>query len=205
MKKIANYSIEHDVSKRGFKGIAGVDEVGYGPGAGPVVAAAVRIPFRYVETLLVPGRIRDSKKISAKKRESAYKEIIKICDYGLGIVNNKIIDEINVREATKLAMREAVNNLYFFDYLLIDGNIEPRIPDVINQNVIKGDSISISIAAASIVAKVTRDRIMCDLHNIYPIYEWNKNKGYLTKAHIEAIRKYKPSEFHRLSFRKVRS
>jgi len=205
MKKKKNnpdYSLEREVIKNGFKAVAGVDEAGRGPGAGPVVAAAVRIPRKHVEDLLDTEEIRDSKKLSARKREDLYDVITGLCDYGVGIINNDIIDEINVLEATKLAMTAAINNLEYCEYVLIDGNV-PLKSHHAQTNIIKGDNISISIAAASIVAKVTRDRIMCDLHEIFPIYDWNKNKGYLTKGHIEAINMYGITEFHRLSFKRV--
>lgn len=202
MKKNPDYSLEREAIKNGFKSVAGVDEAGRGPGAGPVVAAAVRIPRKHVEDLLGTEEIRDSKKLSAQKREDLYEVITGLCDYGVGIINNDIIDEINVLEATKLAMNAAIHNLEYCEYVLIDGNIPLKIYHA-QTNVIKGDSISISIAAASIVAKVTRDRIMCDLHETFPIYEWNKNKGYLTEGHIDAINTYGVTEFHRLSFKRV--
>ena len=201
-KKIPDYSLEAEANRNGFKFVAGVDEVGRGAGVSSVVAAAVRIPPEHVEGLLGTEEIKDSKKLSARKREYLYDVITGLCDYGVGIINNDIIDELNILEATKLAMTAAINSLEHCDYVLIDGNVPLKISH--NQrNVIKGDNISISIAAASIVAKVTRDRIMCDLHEIFPIYGWNKNKGYLTKAHIEAIETYGITEFHRLSFRRV--
>jgi ribonuclease HII len=200
--KLPDYSLEREVIKNGFKAVAGVDEAGRGPGAGPVVAAAVRIPREHVNDLLGTEEIRDSKKLSARKRENLYDVITGLCDYGVGIINNDIIDEINVLEATKLAMIAAINSLEYCEYVLIDGNV-PLKTHHAQTNIIKGDNISISIAAASIVAKVTRDRIMYDLHEIFPIYDWNKNKGYLTKEHIGAIETYGVTEFHRLSFKRV--
>lgn len=199
---LPDYYIEKTASKKGFKSIAGVDEAGYGPGAGPVVAGAVRIPNGAVEELLLSKKIKDSKKLTDKRREDAYEDIVKVCDYGVGIINNDIIDEINVLEATKLAMQMAVKKLEYCDYVLVDGNVVLNTPYT-QMSIVKGDNKSISIAAASIVAKVTRDRIMCDLHKIFPIYNWNKNKGYLTRDHIQAIKKYGITEFHRLSFKKV--
>lgn len=200
--KLPDYSLEREAIKNGFKYVAGTDEAGRGPGAGPVVAAAVRIPLEHVEDLLGTEEIKDSKKMSARKREDLYEVITGLCDYGIGIINNDIIDEINVLEATKLAMTAAINSLEHCDYVLIDGNVPLKIHHA-QTNVVKGDSLSISIAAASIVAKVTRDRIMCDLHEIFPIYEWSGNKGYLTKGHIDAINTYGVTEFHRLSFKRV--
>lgn len=170
-------------------------------GSGPVVAAAVRIPDAYLPTLL--GKVKDSKKMSAKKREEMYEVISRICDYGVGVIDNRIIDEINILEATKLAMRKAVNDLSFVDYVLVDGTVDIKGLDVPQKQVIRGDNLSVSIAAASIVAKVTRDELMMNLHYVYPIYNWIKNKGYLTKEHIEMIKLYGASEFHRKSFNKV--
>lgn len=196
---IPSYSFEKDVSKKGFLCIAGVDEVGRGPVSGPVVAGAVRIPHEYVDVLLSSNKIKDSKKLSAIRREEAYDRIIKVCDYGVGIINNDIIDEINILEATKLAMMQAINDLDYCDYLLVDGNVKLNLP-IEQQQIIKGDNLSISIAAGSIIAKVTRDRIMKELHEIFPIYGWDRNKGYPTAEHREAIKKYGITEFHRLSF-----
>lgn len=201
-KKNPDYSLEKAANKKGFRVIAGVDEVGYGPGAGPVVAAAVMIPVNCVDMFLESGKIKDSKRLSVNRREEMYKKIVEECDYGIGIINNDIIDEINILEATKLAMIAAVNGLNYCDYILVDGTVELNINHT-QQSVIKGDNISISIAAASIIAKVTRDEIMCDLHEIFPIYNWKGNKGYLTKGHIEAINMYGITEFHRLSFKRV--
>jgi len=195
------YFLEEDVISRGYNFVAGVDEAGRGPGAGPVTAAAVRILPSRVEELIELG-VNDSKKLSEKKREALYEEIISRCDYGIGIINNDIIDEINVLESTKLAMIKAVNDLNLCDYVLVDGTVLLKIP-IEQEQVIKGDAKSLSIAAASILAKVTRDRIMYGLHDVFPIYSWDTNKGYLTKKHIDAIKKYGVTEYHRLSFRKV--
>ncbi len=201
--KFPDYLLEQSASKRGFKCIAGADEAGYGPGAGPVVAAAVRIPQLHVEPLLQAGKIRDSKKLSEKRREEAYEEIVKVCDYGIGIINNDIIDEVNILEATKLAMTKAIYDLKNCDYVLIDGNVVLKAACVKQRQVIRGDAKSISIAAASIIAKVTRDGIMRELHEDFPIYNWKKNKGYLTKEHLNALKKYGPCPYHRLSYRRV--
>jgi ribonuclease HII len=196
-----SYSIESELISKGYKFVAGVDESGRGPGAGPVVAAAVRIPPARVNELIELGA-NDSKKLSEKRREALYEEIINTCDYGIGTINNDIIDEINVLEATKLAMIKSINDLDMCNFAIIDGTVVLKIP-IEQEQVIKGDAKSISVACASIIAKVTRDRIMYDLHEKFPIYGWNTNKGYLTKKHIEAIRKYGITEWHRLSFRKV--
>ena len=200
--KLPDYSIENSAICKGFCYIAGADEVGYGPGAGPVVAAAVRIPNGHVKFLLEAGKIRDSKRLSAKHREEAHKELIKICDYGIGIINNDIIDEINILEATRLAMTKAVYDLECCDYVIIDGNVELRNISLPQEQVIKGDNKCISVAAASIIAKVTRDSMMQDLHNKFPIYHWDSNKGYLTKAHLKALKKYGPCPYHRLSYKR---
>lgn len=197
----ATYEIESNLESQGYARIAGVDEAGRGCGAGPVVAASCRIPEDMVPELL--HKVKDSKKLTAKRREALYPLIRENCDVGVGVVNNKVIDEVNILNATKMAMEEALTHLRDIDYVLIDGTVElPDFP-LPQEQVIKGDSKSISIAAASIIAKVTRDRIMDDIHEIYPIYGWDKNKGYLTKAHVEAIQIYDPCEFHRLTFRKV--
>jgi len=200
-KNKPGYFLEKEVISRGYNFVAGVDEAGRGPGAGPVVASAVRIPSARVEELIELG-VNDSKKLSEKRREALYEEIITTCDYGIGIINNDIIDEINVLEATKLAMVKAINDLMLCDFALIDGTVILKIP-IEQKQIIKGDSKSISIAAASILAKVTRDRIMYNLHEKFPIYHWNTNKGYLTAKHIVAIKKYGITEYHRLSFKRV--
>jgi len=201
--KLPNYSLELSAIKQGFCYVAGADEVGYGCGAGPVVAAAARIPNEHVKTLLEAGNIKDSKKMTPKRREEAYEQLIEICDYGIGIINNDIIDEINILEATKLAMSKAIYDLECCDYILIDGNVVLRDNGVTQRQVIKGDNKSLSIAAASIIAKVTRDKLMRKLHKKFPLYSWDSNKGYLTKAHLDALEKYGPCPWHRLSYKRV--
>ncbi len=200
-KKFPTYDLEDGHMAKGRTFVAGVDEAGRGPGAGPVVAAAVRIPAFVIPLLL--GKVKDSKKMSPKRREEMYEIITYNCDYGIGVIDNNIIDEINILEATKLAMRKAINELQFVNYVLIDGTVKIKELDIPQQQVIKGDNISLSIAAASVVAKVARDEMMMHLHYVYPVYDWIKNKGYLTKKHIEMIRLYGPSNFHRKSFNKV--
>jgi len=182
--------------QEGYQVIAGVDEVGRGPLAGPVVAAAVILPPHYVNT-----EIDDSKKLSAAKREKLYEIIGKdAVAIGTGIVDTETIDHINILRATLQAMREAVLELPTSpDFLLIDGL--HRIPVITPQKpVVKGDSLSISIAAASIIAKVTRDRIMEIYHRQFPQYNFIQNKGYGTKEHCEAIKQFGICKIHRKSF-----
>ena len=192
------YEIENRLKDSGYKFIAGVDEAGRGPLAGPVYAAAVILP----ENTVIRG-INDSKKLSEQKREELYKEITeKALAYCVASVDEKRIDEINILNATFEAMNKAVQGLTTApDYVIIDGN---RISGMTipHETVVKGDSKSISIAAASILAKVSRDRFICDMAAKYPEYGFEKHKGYGTKAHTEALLKYGPCEIHRRSFLK---
>ena len=196
MKEIIdNYKYELELKEKGIKLIAGVDEVGRGPLAGPVVCACVILPKNYYNE-----EINDSKKISEKKREKLYDIIMQnALSVGIGISSEKIIDEINILEATKRAMKEAINNSKIKpQHVLIDAvKLDIDIPST---SIIKGDAKSQSIAASSIIAKVTRDRMMDELDKKYPQYMFSKNKGYGTKAHIEAIRKYGIIDEHRKSF-----
>lgn len=184
----------------GYQRIAGVDEAGRGPLAGPVVSAAVILPKEGVGE-----RLFDSKKISEKKREYLYELIIsKAIGVGIGFVDAKEIDEVNIFNASLKAMALAIENLSLSpDFILIDGNqyINLNLPQ---KPIPKGDQLSNSIAAASIVAKVTRDRMMIKLHEKYPQYNFAKHKGYGTKEHREAIHKYGICEIHRKTFRGVR-
>lgn len=179
-----------------FGNVCGIDEVGRGPFAGPVVACAVILP-KDCNILY----INDSKKLSEKRREELYDIIIKeAVAYGIGIKDNRRIDEINILQATYEAMREAINNLSVKpDVLLNDAVTIPGV-EIKQVPIIKGDAKSISIGAASIVAKVTRDRMMAEFDEKYPGYEFAKNKGYGTAAHIEGLKKYGPCEIHRRSF-----
>ena len=179
-----------------FRFIAGIDEVGRGPFAGPVYAAAVILP-RDEEILY----LNDSKKLSEKKREELYDVIMeKAVAVGIGTRDNNRIDEINILQATFEAMRDAVANLKIKpDLLLNDAVIIPMI-DIEQVKIIKGDAKSISIAAASIVAKVTRDRYMVELDKVYPGYGFAKNKGYGTAEHIKALKEMGPTPVHRRSF-----
>ena len=186
-----------------FKFICGIDEVGRGPFAGPVVAGAVILPKD--EEILY---LNDSKKLSEKKREELYDIIMeKAVAVGLGLETNEVIDEINIKRATHSAMRKAIKDLknpktgemFTPDILLVDAEHIPDV-DIKQVGIIKGDAKSISIAAASIIAKVTRDRMMVEYDKIYPGYDFAGNKGYGTAAHIAAIKELGMTPIHRRSF-----
>ena len=190
---------EKKARSKKFYNIAGVDEAGRGPLAGPVVAAAVI----FSSSIDIAG-LDDSKKLSAKKRDELFPKIQKSAvAYGVAVVDPKVIDEINILQAARLAMKDAVNQLKPVpDLLLIDGNQE--IESSLDQwAIIKGDSKSLSIAAASILAKVTRDRIMDDYHQLYPQYQFNRHKGYGTKLHRTLIQEHGPCPIHRSTFKGV--
>jgi ribonuclease HII len=191
--------IELELKNQGYQYIIGVDEAGRGPLAGPVVTAAVNIP----EGFDTSG-INDSKKLSSKNRELFYNKIIEGCDYHIYQIDHATIDAVNILEATMMAMRWAIMGVPKADYALIDGNRMPQFLDLPAKCVVKGDSKSMSIAAASILAKVTRDRIMIGLHEKLPVYGFDKHKGYGTKLHREMIKLYGPSVYHRKSFRGVK-
>lgn len=186
---------ETELYNKGIKYIAGIDEVGRGPLVGPVVTAAVILPRDFYDE-----RINDSKKLTEKKRELLYDVIMEnAVSVGIGISSEDVIDEINILEATKKAMIEAVNNLSVKpEHLLIDA-VKLNI-DIPQTSIIKGDAKSESIAAASIIAKVTRDRMMVELDKKHPEYDFKHNKGYGTKKHIEAIEKYGILKEHRKTF-----
>lgn len=189
---------EKKLYKKGYALVGGIDEVGRGPLVGPVVAACVILPKNFYHE-----DIKDSKKLSEKKREKLYSIIMEnAVDIGIGIIDSKRIDEINIYEATKEAMLMAINNMKIKpEYLLIDAmKLNVDIP---YEAIIKGDAKSESIAAASIIAKVTRDRMLIELDKKYPMYNFKKNKGYGTKEHIEAINKYGVLDSHRRSFKPV--
>ncbi len=193
-------AFENQARLNGYKMIAGVDEAGRGPLAGPVVSAAVVLP----EDFDVSG-VNDSKKLSEKKREALFPTLQNhAVAFGIGIADHKEIDRINILQASLLSMKRAVENLNVVpDYLLIDGKFS--IDSSIDQrSVIKGDALSLSIAAASILAKVTRDRIMADLDLQYPMYGFRRHKGYPTKAHKQAILTHGPCPVHRRSFKGVK-
>ena len=182
----------------GYKLICGVDEAGRGPLAGPVFAAAVILP----RNLVIDG-INDSKKLSERKREDLYDKIkTQAIAYNISLATEKEIDKINILNATLLAMKRAVEGLKVRpDFVLIDGNKKPDLA-IASDTIVKGDSLSVSIAAASILAKVERDKLMKMLSKKYPQYALEKHKGYGTKLHIEIIKKYGPSKIHRKSFLK---
>lgn len=200
MSKFATYEIEERIRESGYKYIVGLDEVGRGPGAGPVMAGAVYVPLDKVSALM--GRVKDSKKMTEKARIAMDEEIRKCCVWGLGRVDNDMIDKIGIGRATEMAMGIALNKIPTVDYLLIDGHVKLDI-NIPQRSVVKGDSASISIAAASIVAKVERDEEMKMLHWLHPQYGWLTNKGYLTAQHMEAIDTYGITGYHRTSFRRV--
>lgn len=187
---------ERKCYEKGYKLIAGVDEVGRGPLAGPVVAAAVILG----EGVLIPG-VNDSKKLSEEKREYLYEEIkSKALCCSIGIVDEKIIDEINILNAACLAMKKALEGLAVRpDYILLDA-VTLKDVEIPQKGIIKGDALSLSIAAASIIAKVERDRIVSAYDEIYPQYAFSKHKGYGTREHIECIKKYGLLPVHRRSF-----
>jgi ribonuclease HII len=192
------WAYEQQCAARGYKAVCGCDEAGAGPLAGPVYAAAVILPFG-VE---IPG-LNDSKKLTEKKREKLF-DIIKerAVAYAIAEASPEEIDEINILNASMLAMRRAVADLQVkADFALIDGNC-PRGFDIATQTVVKGDAKSASIAAASILAKVTRDRQCIDLDREYPEYGIAKHKGYPTKEHMDAVRQHGPSPIHRMTFLK---
>ncbi|MFA6190014.1 MAG: ribonuclease HII [Candidatus Staskawiczbacteria bacterium] len=227
--KIPNLNEEKKLWKKGFKYVVGLDEVGRGPLAGPVVAVAVMLRnfqfsisnFQSISKNPIFKKINDSKKMTEKDREEVYNALIKNTDikWGIGVVSEKVIDKINILEATKLAMKKAVfalspkiDDRQFLGknvFLLLDGNFGVDFNEVASAKgfggpkqkpIIKGDEKVISIAMASIIAKVTRDRMMQKFHKKYPKYGFDKNKGYGTAFHIEMIEKHGPCKIHRKSF-----
>ena len=186
---------EHRFESQGYKTIAGVDEAGRGPLAGPVVSAAVILRQRKFR-----NRIDDSKVLSASQREKAYQEIRAKAWVAIGIVGEKIIDQINILEATILSMRRAISFLSPQpDFVLVDGSMSLNL-NIPYESIVRGDAKSLSIACASIIAKVARDRIMSIYHRKYPEYGFSQHKGYGTKSHFEALKRIGPSPIHRMSF-----
>lgn len=199
-----NFSLERDLNRQGFSAIAGVDEAGRGPLAGPVVAGAV---------ILWPddehSRYLDSKKITPAGREILFSRLYQSsAQLGIGLCTAREIEKINILQASLLAMKRAVENCCAnghseVDFLLIDGKFTLSVA-IAQQTLIKGESKSASIAAASIIAKVTRDRLMADAHKQYPQYNFLKNQGYPTREHRQALAKFGPCTLHRRTFKGVR-
>ena len=197
--EIDNYKYERELREKGITLIAGVDEVGRGPLVGPVVTACVILPEKFD----LP-HLTDSKKLTEKRREILYKEIQEqALGIGIGIVNNEEIDKINNLNATKKAMKMAINNCKVKpEHVLIDAvKLDIDIPTT---SIIKGDLKSITISAASVIAKVTRDHMLYELDEKYPMYDFKHNKGYPTKKHIEAIKEYGIIKEHRRSYSPVK-
>ena len=199
MIDLPNFEFETKLHKQGYQNVAGVDEVGRGPLAGPVYAAAV---------ILGPGKIptglNDSKKLSAKNRNSVLESILEYADVSIASASEREIEQINILQASHLAMVRAVAGLKKKpDYVLVDGNLIPQDLRIPATAVIKGDARSLSIAAASIVAKVKRDLVMSDLAQHYPGYGWEKNAGYPTTEHLKALQDLGVTPHHRRTFKPV--
>ena len=198
-----NFHLERNLRQHGYSVIAGLDEVGRGPLAGPVVAAAVILPEECNHSLFL-----DSKKLTAKKRQFLFKHLREIpARIGIGTVSHQTIDKINILQASLLAMQRAVEELatqdHPPDFLLVDGKFPVPVATP-QQPLVKGENRSASIAAASIVAKVTRDQLMVDLHQKFPCYNFQGNKGYPTREHRQAVKEHGISPYHRLSFKGVK-
>ena len=199
MTNLPNFEFETKLHKQGYQNVAGVDEVGRGPLAGPVYAAAV---------ILGPGKIpmglNDSKKLSAKNRSSILESILEYADVSIASASEREIEQINILQASHLAMVRAVAGLKKKpDYVLVDGNLIPKDLEIPTTAMIKGDARSLSIAAASIVAKVKRDLVMSDLAQHYPGYGWAKNAGYPTTEHLKALQDLGVTPHHRRTFKPV--
>jgi ribonuclease HII len=190
---------ESDAWRAGYSLIAGIDEAGRGPLAGPVIAAAVILP----ENVKLEG-VRDSKRMSPRAREDAFSLIEeRAISIALAVVSPREIDQINILQATRKAMKQAVLHLDTQpDFLLIDGTHPVDLP-IQQRCIVRGDQQCLSISAASVLAKVYRDRMMCSYHELYPRYGFSSNKGYGTRGHLEAITRYGPCSIHRLTFRGV--
>lgn len=196
---MVGFEYEREARAKGFKSVCGIDEAGRGPLAGPVFAAAVILP----DGIEIEG-LNDSKKLSEKKREALFDVIIeKAVSYSVAFADHREIDEINILNATFLAMKRAAEGLVIpADFALVDGNWQPKGFSIPCQTIVKGDGISASIAAASVLAKVSRDRMMVKADEIYPEYMFAKHKGYGTALHCELLNKYGPCPIHRLTFLK---
>jgi ribonuclease HII len=198
-KEINNTKYEENLNVYGIYNIVGTDEAGRGPLFGPVVAAAVYIPNDFDTT-----NITDSKKLTSKKREELYERIINNCKYSVSIMDSDVIDEVNIYEASRKAMEEAVlklNKEMKVEHILVDAM--PLKLDIPSTSIVKGDMLSVSIGAASIVAKVTRDKIMEEYDKKYPEYEFSKHKGYPTKRHLELLKKYGYIKGYRKTYKPV--
>ena len=202
MEEFDNYKYERELRDKGVFLIAGVDEVGRGPLVGPVVAACVVLPDEFN----LDG-LTDSKKLSEKKRDFYFEEIKRqALGIGIGIIDEKKIDEVNIYEATKLAMKESIKECKKnckIEHVLIDAM--PLELDIPTTSIIKGDLKSITISAASVIAKVTRDRMLDELHEKFPMYDFKKNKGYPTKKHLAAIEEFGIINEHRRSYGPVKN
>lgn len=201
MSSVPTYKYEEKLKLQGYSNIVGVDEVGRGPIAGPVFAAAVVLDPNHI-----PMGLNDSKKLSAKKRNLILSEIMKHADVSVGSASEREIEEINILQASHLAMVRAIDGLNSVPgHILIDGNLVPSSLDIPATALIRGDASSVSIAAASIVAKVKRDLVMCDLGQHFPGYGWEKNAGYPTHQHLSALQDLGITPHHRRTFRPVRN
>ena len=193
---------EKNLVESGYKYVAGVDEAGRGPLAGPVVAAAVILPEEFSS-----NQLNDSKKLSSSKREKIYNELMNVDSKvisAFAVIDEVVIDKINILRATHMAMAQASSNLSIEpSFVIIDGMPIKDFP-FNNESIIKGDSKSLSIAAASVIAKVERDRIMLNYSKEYPEYKFEKHKGYGTKLHLDALKKFGPCKLHRKSFAPVK-
>ncbi len=197
---------EEKLWKRGYKVVAGIDEAGRGPLAGPVVAAAVFINKKNFPFLKKNNLIKDSKELTPKKRKQSFDFLIKNVEWGIGIVSEKVIDKINILQATKLAMEKALKNLekrskMRADFAIIDGIMKINY-GIKQKTIIKADKKVLSCSAASIIAKVTRDELMIKYDKKYPWYNFKQHKGYGTKEHLARLKKYGPCPLHRKSFNK---
>jgi ribonuclease HII len=201
------FSEEKDIFNRGFSLIGGIDEAGRGPLAGPVVAACVTIKSDQINDLEKFRQINDSKKLTAKKREYLFNFIKEnFFEVGVGISDHNTVDKINIFQATFLAMKKAIGVLNKKpDFILVDGKFAIPNLSIPQKAVIGGDSLVILIAAASIIAKVTRDKIMQEFHLNYGHYGFDKHKGYGTKQHMENIKTFGPCPIHRVSFEPIKS
>jgi len=215
--KFPNFNEEKKLWKKGYNIVVGIDEAGRGPLAGPVVAASFAIKnfqfskfnFQSIFNDKIFKQVRDSKKLSEKQRDKIYNILTnhKDVEWGVGIVSEKIIDKINILEATKLAMQKSVKNLDSrfrgndagVDFLLLDGNFKIN-STVLQKPIVRGDQKVFSISAASIIAKVTRDRLMQKYHKKYPQYGFDKHKGYGTASHFASLEKFGPCKIHRKTF-----